>query len=382
MTSSSDPTSIAGRPDGPVHVRHLVVGGTDEAIGWALADHAITRLGAVPVPSSNPELTRARRVWFRAAAPRLAGRARGAAQRFEVDPDDDLLEWASIPLGMSLPSCSVGWIPPTRTATGSALLTRAFDFTTMSLAELLGLPAVPGQSSLAGQPHVVHTTPADGPANTAVVAFDLLSGATEGINEAGLVVALLADQESSPGEPTFDAGVGLGEHEVCRHLLDHCTTAAEAAIALRTAKHYYAFVRAHYVVADALGNAFVWERSEGGNHEYLTWFDDLAVVANHLHHRHPDVDALPSEPGPGFSFDRTRTLRNALASQPSIGVEGLADAHAAVRVHLEEMRTRTLWHSAFDLAARTMTVSFYLGDRPDGTEERSTPFTFTAARTV
>ena len=75
----------------------------------------------------------------------------------------------------------------------------------------------------------------------------------DGINEAGLTVALLADNETPEPEPTGTPQVGLSEQQVVRYLLDTCATVDEAKDALLLAKHYYFFTPCHFVVADRSG---------------------------------------------------------------------------------------------------------------------------------
>jgi hypothetical protein len=41
---------------------------------------------------------------------------------------------------------------------------------------------------------------------------------------------------------------------------------------------------------------------------------------------------------------------------------------------------RTIWHSIYDIDARRIAVSFFLGDNPDGTDRRSPYESFGLAR--
>ena len=65
----------------------------------------------------------------------------------------------------------------------------------------------------------------------------------------------------------------------------------------------------------------------------------------------------------------------------------MKDAHASVRFTTEFARDitgdpdadtvgRTIWHAVYDINARTIDVSFYLGDNKDGTDRRSEYQTF------
>jgi hypothetical protein len=138
-------------------------------------------------------------------------------------------------------------------------VSRNFDFTTQTLSELQGRSPASDEPILAGQPYIIETYPDEGHATLIVCLFDLASGAVDGINDAGLVAALLADDESTNVEPTHGPQAGLGEHEICRYLLETCETVDDALEELRVAKQYYEFVPCHYLVADRVGRAFVWD---------------------------------------------------------------------------------------------------------------------------
>jgi len=352
-------------------VRHIVAKGTDRFIGERLAEVAASEHGVRPVPCDDPILLGARRRWFEVFYPQILERSHGVARHFGLAPDDSGHDLASLPLGVTYPGCSVAWLPTSRSSSGAPLLSRNFEFTTQTLTEVMGGPTSPGEPALAGNPYVIETYPTGGLAHVVICAFDLLSGATEGINEAGLVVALLADDESPGPEPLFGAQAGIGEHEVVRFLLETCTTVEEAAAALRLAKHYYSFVRCHYLIGDATGRSMVWEHSSGWNQEHLIYSDDLQVVTNHLLHRHPDPGNLPPEPGNGWTYDRCRSLTTALETSERLGAQDLIDRHARFRIHEPDIAVRTLWHSILDVAAGELSVSFYLGD--DGPGERRSP---------
>ena len=364
--------TIAGGTGDYCTVRHIVVAGTQEAVGERLAGVARSEHGVEPLECADPILVATRRRWFELFYPQLLERARGVAEHFGLDPFLADREFASLPLGITFPGCSVAWLPSKRSSTGAPLLSRNFDFTTLTLAELIGGSAGPDEPALAGNPYVIETYPDSGLASVVICAFDLLSGATEGINEAGLVVALLADDESSNPEPTFDAQVGIGEHEVVRFLLETCSNVTEAAAAMRLAKHYYTFVRCHYLIGDASGRSLVWEHSPGWNQEHLVWDSDVQVVTNHLLHRHPDPSDLPAEPGNGWTYDRYRSLSRAVDDPQLLTPEDLIERHAGVRIHEPDLPVRTLWHSILDVASRELRASFYLCD--DGGNERRTPY--------
>ena len=240
MTSSPSATS------GPA--------GTQREIGRALAAAAEAAHGSAarPPPSADPLVEPARRRWFAMHHPAQAGRFAGVADHFGLDPSDPgvTLDWLGtyeLPAG-----CSVAFYPGAGTKDGHGLLSRNFDFPTATFTQIVGLPPLPGERPLAADPWVVELHPDDGYASVTVGIMDVM-GAMDGINEAGLTVALLADNETPDPEPTGGPQVGLAEQQVVRYLLDTCATVDEAQQALLLAKHYYFFTPCHFVVADRTG---------------------------------------------------------------------------------------------------------------------------------
>lgn len=361
-----------GEPGDFCTARHITVHGDQASIGARLAELAGRHHGAGPLPAADPVVTRARRAWNGRHYPQLAARAAGIARHFGVDPGDDRFETAVLPFGFPSAGCSAAWVPPSRTASGAPLVSRNFDFTTQTFSELAGGVAAPGEPALGGQPYVIQAYPDSGHATLIVCLFDLASGAVDGINDAGLVAALLADDESAGAEPTGGTQAGLAEHEVCRYLLETCETAADAAEALREAKQYYSFVPCHYLVADRAGRAFVWEYSAAHNREHIIWADGPQVVTNHLLYRHPTVASLPAEPGNGWTYDRARYLAAALDRPGPLDPGRLKARHAGIQISQPGIPVRTLWHDIYDPATLSMQISFHLGDTPDGT--RRSPY--------
>src|SRR3954452_2312301 len=80
---------VAGGPKDFLEVRHLVLKGTNEQIGRALATIARERFDVGAPPSSDPLRTRAQRKYAERNYPILADRMRGAAAAFGKKYDDD-----------------------------------------------------------------------------------------------------------------------------------------------------------------------------------------------------------------------------------------------------------------------------------------------------
>src|SRR5262245_523025 len=80
---------IAGGPGDSLEVRHLVLRGTNEQIGRALAEIAKERYGARLQASRDPLQARAQRTFLERNDPILLERMRGVAAAFGRSIDDD-----------------------------------------------------------------------------------------------------------------------------------------------------------------------------------------------------------------------------------------------------------------------------------------------------
>lgn len=381
-TTHTTSTTTLTRPDHAVTVRHLRAAGSQRQIGQAMAAAADAAHGSSAAPQGmDPTLERARRRWLALHHPTLAERSRGVADHLGIDPDDPTvaLDWLgtyALPAG-----CSVAFYPGAGTKDGHGLLARNFDFPTATLSGLLGLPPTPGERPLGADPWIVETYPDDGYASVTVGIMDVM-GAMDGLNEAGLAVALLADNETPEPEPTGTPQVGLAEQQVVRYLLDTCTTVDEAIEALRLAKHYYFFTPCHYLIADRSGRAVVWEHSARRNQERVIEQDPTGVgrlvCTNHLLHRWPDPTELPDDSGPmgtaALTYHRWRTLTAASADAGVLDRDDIAEQFASVRFTAPLVEARTFWHATYDVDDVSAAVSFWLCD-VDGTSVYGDPVT-------
>jgi len=243
------------------------------------------------------------------------------------------------------------------------------------------LPAA-NDEPFCGRPYVLETYPTTGHATLTITAFDLLSAAVDGINDAGLVVALLSDDESTTGgdavaglDPTFAPAVGISEVDFCRYVLEQCGDVDDALEAVRLARHYYFLHPQHFLVADRSGRSFVYEYSAAHNAEHVTWGDGLQVVTNHLLFRYPTIEDLPADDGNGLTFTRFRTLTSLFSDQLRYSSDEVAERHATIRFTDRGIPVRTLWSALYDTDASSMTVSFHLRDTDDG-EVRSPDLRF------
>jgi hypothetical protein len=368
---------VAGSEKDFMEVRHLVLRGTDEEIGRALATIARDRHKFEPVPSSDRTRTRAQRRYIEKNYPALFDRMRGAASAFGRQVDDDGFNltglWYPVNLGVG---CSVIHFPPAVTATGAGVVSRNYDFTTGTL---MGTRPPPGELPCTARPYLVEMYPDRGYASLAMYSYDLLSGVLDGINSEGLTVALLADDETMAKygrEPAGLDAAGLNELQVPRMLLDTCASVEEAKEALLVTKQQYAVVPVHYLIADRHGKSFVWEYSQAHNREYIIENPGKPLVTTNFSlHRHLEGNGPPSaakvkEVCPRYCAVADRITGNG----GKASVEFIKACHKAADIvqapRAGRPPTRTLWHALYFPEARKVQLSFYLRDEVEADKTR------------
>jgi isopenicillin-N N-acyltransferase like protein len=145
--------------------------------------------------------------------------------------DDETLAVANTLLELRRLGCSALIVESERSATGSPLFGRNFDFPAFGLLDRFGIVTIV-------RPEGQHAF--------AAVGFPGMMGVLSGMNDAGLCVATLDVEESADGSSRFDArGVPLAL--VFRQMLEECTTIAEAESLMKRTR---ATTRANLAVCD------------------------------------------------------------------------------------------------------------------------------------
>jgi hypothetical protein len=379
---------VAGGPEDFMLVKHLVLRGSNFAIGQRLAEIAKQEHGVVLSPSDADRLTGQDRLKLRVLKqyyyrhfPIHHTRMQGVAAFHGMSSGDDPIDFSGVFYNLGYPEssgpgdggCSVVFFPPQSTATGTGIMSRNYDFTTGTLD---GRTPAPGKLGATSRPYVMELYPDQGYASLAVCSYDLVGGAIDGVNSAGLCVALLADDESAstqPIEPAMGVEVGLYELNIPRFLLDTCGSCEEARAMLLTAKHYYSFVPVHYIIADRHGNSFVWEYSYSNNKEYVVDGAGLPqVVTNHPLYKWKGAELPVLEEAKLDSYERYQTLTRKIQSNSGkCSLDFIKETTALVAANLSDAPPpgrasfRTLWHALYYPEDRKAEVDFYLGDRPD-----------------
>ena len=394
---------VIGTPESFMTVRHVSIDGSNFDIGRNIGRMTAERYGrTIEMYRADPTFARARRRYFQRNYAIHWKRMQGVASAFGVDAEDDRYDLSCLMYRMDLPpgmmGCSTAYFPPALTVSGSGCLSRNYDFSIGSIADVFGLPMPPEEKaklrSLMGEPYIMEWYPSDGGyASIAIQSFDLLSGTLDGINGAGLAVSILADDEGimllGPGlepHPGAVRTIGIHELQLMRMLLDTCATAEEAKEALLEAKDFYTFAPLHYMVADRAGHSFIYETSTGRNVEYVFDGDGgVQLLTNFELYRHrgggPEFEA-PLTPQTNafwryrrmsemiaahagkFGFQDFKAISEAVRAPEFFAAAG-APAHdtgdGAGAIAANPL-VRTLWHSVYNQSEGSAEFSFYLAD--------------------
>lgn len=364
------PTLIAGSASDALMARHVVLSRSQSQIGKQLA--LLGKAHHATIGDIDKSMGIKRAAWFRENWPQVAERGTGSAAGMGVDSKNSAKDIYSLSYNvMAEFGCSCSYYPPDRTTTGHALLSRNYDFSTGTIAHLTGRPSPKGARGFTADPYIIECRPSDGIATLMMVSYDLVAGCIDGINEHGLAVALLADDQAGGGGRSTGSQVGLGEIEVPRFFLERCRNVAECIALAKKIPYYFTFIPCHYIVGDPSGHSAVieWEAEtkklhivEGGRKPQ--------VVTNHLLSAHPD-SLSKADDGTGGSYTRYKKLRNAIDPRGKMSKAEIIQFHQSVMpagsgAPIEKPVGRTMWHSLYDLNERSLSISFYLRDDPKG----------------
>lgn len=358
--------TVAGGPNDLMIVRHIVISGSNEAIGRKLAeiarDEHHARLIAMGAKDEAPRLK-----WFSESYPEVIERSKGVSEVFGVRAGDLELDTTSLPYDLDFtPGCSVIYYPGASVSTGHAMLSRNYDFPKASYAALTGRRAMVGARSMTGDPYVIEMHPDHGYAALFTCAYDLLGGAIDGVNEKGVTVALLAD-DASRNRHRGTPYIGLGEVDLPRFVLDKCASVKEAKELLAKVPYYSTFVPCHYIIGDTNGDSMIFEVSADGKHYFLDGGGKPQIVTNHSIAEY-GTQNLPQ----GNSFDRYRRLQSELGKRNGVFTPAeVKEINYCVAVPAGVRVAATMWHAVYDLSDKSVDISFCLSQDSEASERRS-----------
>lgn len=372
---------VAGSPDHFMMVRHVVLKGSNYAIGKKIGEIVSKNNDSGPVPSEDNRRNRVQREYLAENYPILYERMKGLADAFGISVGDDAYDLSGLPQShLFHPGCSAVFYPGGFTQNGHGIMSRNFDFTTGTVT---GMLPQSNQIPALARPYVFEIYPDQGYASISICAFELLGGVLDGINSEGLTVAIFADDETVSEFGLHPSrGVGLHELQSMRYLLDNCRNVEEAKEAMLYHKHYYSFIPCHYLVADKEGDSFVFEFSSLRNGAFIIEGDGPQCITNHPLSRYKSIDELPKE-SELSTYARYETLSRATDAKDKFSLEEIISINSSVAVPPAAAggKTyapgRTLWHSVYDVNERSLRVKFYLGESPDPTAEEKVILEYT-----
>jgi hypothetical protein len=300
------------------------------------------------------------------------------ASGLEIDePTHDL---ATLWFDVGMPGCSSAFVPSRGMRNGHPYVLRNMDLG-VDLREEVEHPA-------SSRIMLTSMEPDEGYASLSVVVFDLM-GAMDGVNEKGLVVVCNShgdyrlDGEFRP-EPAYmceaveHPEAGLNEMQVVRYLLDMCADVDEAREALLSLRTYYCFTPCLYMIADVRGRSFVCEKSPSGNRiEFTEREGEPLVMTNFGRTRFASVNEMPQGDGleQGFIYTRYRTVARGIESQDplepfhlrAVARDASFDTLCGPEAGDDMHPSRTIYTTLYDLDARSLTISCYLGESDNGT---------------
>jgi len=370
---------VAGGADDFVTVRHLRIKGSQRQIGKKLAEIAKDR-HRVTLQKTEQPLLRARAEFYRRHYPMHLERGAGVADAFGLRVPESEFDTMMLWFNMEPhTSCSTVYYPGAYTATGHALLSRNYDFSTGTFAELLGGKPPAGARPMNADAYVMEIYPDVGHPSLYICAYDLLTGAMDGVNAAGVTVALLADGEAGrSSDRLMTPQAGLNQLELPRYVLETCADVDEAKAALMAAKQYYLFIPAHFIIGDRSGRSFIWEYGAAHNREYVSdGGGKPQVITNHSVYAYKGIEQVPKDSEASSTYARFIRMQKAIENtQGKHSLEVIKSTNECVRA-VENPAfgppDRTLWHALYDCQDLTLDVDFYLGEgrSPDEPHRRS-----------
>jgi len=358
---------VAGTPQDLMIVRHVVIRGSNEAIGRRLAELAQSQHNA-HLAKADPSVQHDQMQWLKAHYLERVERANGVRVAYHLK-EDGPFDITSVPVDMNIePGCSVVYYPGLSVTNGHAMLSRNYDFPKFSYGQLTHRKDAPGARSMTGDPYVIEMHPDHGYASLYTCAYDLVGGAIDGVNSKGVTVALLAD-DMSKSRTRGRAGYGLSEVDLPRFVLDKAASAKQARTLLEDVPYNATFTPCHYIIGDASGDSFIFEVASDGKHYIFDGNGKPQVITNHAIAEYGTTN-LPA----GNSFDRYRRLQAELAKRSGrYAPAEVKEINYCVSVPQEVKVAATLWHAVYDLQDRSVQISFCLS-RADEALERRTPY--------
>lgn len=366
--------------------RHIIVAGSYEEIGFDLATIAKKDYDCELGIYDDPIYGKARKTYMETNWPEMAERAKGVRRAYGLSEDDvvydsntlscDLYDAVKRGSNADLTTCSAAMLPVEK-SDGGVFVSRNYDMMAMVVwSELFNKKAPEGAYKYAQRYIVLETRPDNGYKSIQIGGNEVLHPWVDCINEKGLYVTVFHDPDSIGSEGIPCSGMktsGLSVIQLPTFLMDTCATVEEAKQKILQNKFTQTFLRLHLLIADASGNATVFELNEDGE---LCFADRKAnepiFVTNHQLSKYPDPGTYPEFDihAEHNTYARQLIFRDAYAGLSAPfkidDVNAMTDAVHCSFTDTKKAESgpleRTLSNCTCDLSKPELSVRWYLGD--------------------
>lgn len=360
-------------------VRHIVLRGTNQEIGRAIAQLSNDYYQVQPLSFDSLQYKNSRNSYIQQYSPTLAERQKGVAAYYGWG-DSDLHDSSTLWYDIQPVNCSAIFFPKTVTANGHSFQARNMDFYTVDIAGFMN-PGHPGKGNkLFSRNFVMETYPQDGGyASLVVGTLDLLNGAYDGFNEHGLTISGLVDQnlkDKTVPLSDLETADGLNYLQMVRVILEGARTVAEARQLVSNLKVYFPMDGIHFLIGDRNGNSLILEFSE---QDLSPRFVDPpypgpTIMTNHSVFKTPTINTFPpiDYTQSYNTYYRYMRLYDYLQASvfhkytPDDGLYAMSLVYGFVDDASEGTLTplplRTVWSLVMDVDDLSMKIKFYTVD--------------------
>ncbi len=366
-------------------VRHIVLRGTNQEIGTAIARLSKDQYQARPFPFPDLTAKQNRNSYIQQNFPYLAQRQKGIEAYYGWGATD-LYDSSSLWYDIFPVNCSAIFFPKAVTATGHSFTARVMDFYTVDINQFMQKSKDPLGNKLFSRNYVLETYPQDGGYAAMVVGtFDLMNGAYDGFNEKGLVISGLVDQALTftPGGVVQDltkltSQEGLSYLQMVRLLLENAATIDDVDRLLANLKVYFPIDGIHFLIGDRSGNAAILEFYLDADKKMTYTLirqpaNSPTIITNHSMRLNPDPSKYTyDKTKPYDTFYRYMRLYDYLQASAFLKytlddglyamslVYGYADD--ASEGAAAPFPVRAIWSVAMDVDDLSMKIKFYTAD--------------------
>lgn len=291
----------------------------------------------------------------------------------------DLDPSSSVDNALDFNFCSAVVLPKEKSANDGVFISRNLDLFALVLwTGLFGQPKRPEEENCWARELVMEKRPTDGGYRSlSFGGMDALMPYTDGINEKGLYYSLFSDTYAigkQGSAPTGGALNGISFIQLGSMLTDKCATVKEAKIEILSHRVLFRFLTAHMLLADATGDATIFEINSGSQEYRFTdrKVNDPLFITNHPVSTYTDPSTYPEYPE---DAEHNTFYRMNLLNKTYDGMKGpfeekdakhLTDVvHCAfVDDHKAQAGTkeRTLYNITADLSVPEIKIRYYLSD--------------------